>query len=93
MDTDTMTTLDRRAVARRDDTDVTDLANLLFDFDGVCHAEPEGHDDAHRDPALNVLFDSWRDTEAVIEVCRCGGFEVREVVFERGEIRFQPEGA
>jgi len=25
----------------------------------------------------------------VIEVCRCGGFEVREVVFERGEIRFQ----
>jgi len=89
MDTDTMTTLDRRAVARRDDTDVTDLANLLFDFDGVCHAEPEGHDEPHRDPSLNVLFEDWRDTDAVIEVCRCGGFEVRQVVFERGEIRFQ----
>jgi hypothetical protein len=93
MDTDTMTTLDRRAVARRDDTDVTDLANLLFDFEHVVHAEPEGHDEPHRDPSLNVLFDGWRDTEAVIEICRCGGFEVREVVFERGEIRFQPEGA
>jgi len=29
----------------------------------------------------------------VIEVCRCGGFEVREVVFERGEIRFQEAAA
>jgi len=92
MDTDTMTTLDRRAVARRADTDVTDLATLLFDVDGVVHAHPAGHDEPHHDPSLTVRFDAdrgWRDTEPVIEICRCGGFEVRQVVFERGEIRFQ----
>jgi len=89
MDSEKLSTLDRRAVARRADTDVTDLANLLFDFDGVIHAEPEGHDEPHRDPSLNVLFEDSRDTDAVIEVCRCGGFKVRQVVFERGEIRFQ----
>jgi hypothetical protein len=94
MDTDMLSAIERRADSLQA-TDVTDLANLLFEFDGVCHAHPAGHDDPHRDPSLTVRFDAdrgWRDTEPVIEICRCGGFEVRQVVFERGEIRFQPTG-
>ena len=92
IDTDAMTALDRRAYVRQPDTDLHDLANLLFDFEHVVHAEPRTD---IGEPLLVVAFDEsgYRDTEAVIDLCRCAGFEVSQVVFQRGEIRFEPEDA
>jgi hypothetical protein len=92
IDTDTMTALDRRAYVRQPDTDINDLANLLFDFEHVVHAEPFTDTG---EPMLQVTFDDegWRDSEAVIDLCRCAGFEVEQVLFQRGEIRFEPEDA
>jgi len=95
IDTDAMTALDRRGYVRQPDTDITDLANLLFDIEHVVHAEPFGLDVPMHDPLLEVTFDDegWRDSEVVIDLCRCAGFEVEQVLFQRGQIRFQPEGA
>jgi hypothetical protein len=95
IDTDTMTALDRRAYVRQPDTDIHDLANLLFDFEHVVHAEPHGVGESWEEEWLTVTFDDegWRDSEAVIDLCRCAGFEVKQVLFQRGEIRFEPEDA
>jgi len=93
IDTDAMTALDRRGYVRQPDTDINDLANVLFDFEHVVHVEPFTD---IGDPMLQVTFDddrAYRDTEAVIDLCRCAGFEVNQVLFQRGEIRFEPEDA
>jgi len=95
IDTDTMTALDRRAYVRQPETDINDLANLLFDFEHVVHAEPHGVAESWQGEWLTVAFDdeAYRDTAAVVDLCRCAGFEVSQVVFQRGEIRFEPEDA
>ena len=92
IDTDVMTVLDRRGYVRQPDTDITDLANLLFDFEHVVHVEPFTD---IGEPMLQVTFDDegWRDSEAVSDLCRCAGFKVNQVLFQRGEIRFVPEDA
>ena len=92
IDTDAMTALDRRAYVRQPESDITDLANLVFDFEHVVHAEPFTDTG---EPMLQVTFDDegWRDSEAVIDLCRCAGFKVNQVLFQRGEIRFEPEDA
>jgi len=91
IDTDVMTKLDRRGYVRQPDTDANDVAHVLYSFDPVAHAEPLGMDDPMRETLLSVVFDDegWRDSEAVIDLCRCAGFEVKQVLFQRGEIRFE----
>lgn len=91
-DIDTMTAQDRRAYVRQPDTDIENLANLLFDFEHVVHAEPHGVGESWEEEWLTVAFDdeAYRDTPVVIDLCRCAGYEVSQVVFQRGEIRFEP---
>ena len=90
MDTDTITRMDRRAYVRQPETTTKDVVNMLFDYTDVIHAEPIGLDEDFRETMLCVMFsdDGWRDTVEVIDVCRCAGFDVTQVVFERHEIRF-----
>ena len=91
-DTNTMSALYRRAYARQPDTDIKDLANMLFDLPHVVHAEPHGLGESWEDEWLTVAFDdeAYRETAVVIDLCRCAGLEVEQVVFQRGEIRFEP---
>ena len=91
-ETRTMMALDRRAYARQDDTDIKELANMLLYFPHVVHAEPHGVEEEWQDQWLSVTFDDdgYRDTAVVVDLCRCAGLEVKQVVFQRGEIRFEP---
>ena len=95
IDTDAIARMDRRAFVKEADTDANDVAHVLYSFDHVAYVEPLGMDDPMRETLISVLFDDegWRDSEAVIDLCRCAGFEVNQVLFQRGEIRFEPEDA